>query len=407
MTGLFLAVLDMSLTASYVVLVVLVIQLLLRKAPKILSYLLWVGVLFRLVCPFSFESSLSLIPPRPEIVPAAVLAGAPVDNSGSGLTETMVPVDQAAGAFWTSVDSYSGISPAGIPIEVWTGIWLLGIAVLLTTSVVTYLRLKQRLATATLVQDNIFETDRIQTPFVLGFVKPRIYLPLGIAETERVYILQHEQTHIRRLDHLIKPAAFFVLIMHWFNPLIWLAFVLMGRDMEMSCDESVIRTMGNEAKTGYSDSLLSISVRRSGFILGSPIAFGESDIKSRIRNILNYRQPALWVFVLTVAAVAVLLVLVTTNPREHDPVRRQFPDTRLRRCFKTGLPMWAITAKWSPWSTPCRCLRGLSVIRSPSRQILLPMGSQFVTGRKILPPSRPQMCAAVLLFIAMPSSCSV
>ena len=206
-------------------------------------------------------------------------------------------------------------NPLQIIMEIAGLIWAAGIAALLIYSIVSYLKATNNLKTATHVRNNIFETDRITTPFVCGFIKPKIYVPAGIGSNELSYILAHEQTHIDRFDYLIKPLAFLALIVHWFNPLMWLSFALMSNDMEMSCDECVIKKMGSAAKSGYSYSLLSLSVKRSGLILGSPLAFGESNIKPRIKNILNYKKPALWVVVLAVVATVSLLVALTANPK--------------------------------------------------------------------------------------------
>jgi bla regulator protein BlaR1 len=199
-------------------------------------------------------------------------------------------------------------------MEIAAVIWLLGIAVILCYSIVSYFRLKIRLSTATLFKDNIFETDRIKTPFVLGFIRPKIFIPTGLAQKELDYILKHEQVHIKRKDYIIKPMAFLAVVLHWFNPLIWLCYFLMSKDMEMSCDESVIKQSREDIRASYSHSLLSLSAKQSGFLI--PLAFGESNIKSRIKNVLNYKRPVfLGVFIAVILVLAVSVVLVT-NPHE-------------------------------------------------------------------------------------------
>jgi len=204
------------------------------------------------------------------------------------------------------------------PMQLWMAllslIWIAGIVALLAYSVFSYLKIKRRLLTATLVQDNVYVSDQIGTAFVCGFLHPKIFIPVGVGEADLPYILEHERTHIRRKDHLLKPIAFLALILHWFNPLMWLSFALMSRDMEMSCDESVLQRMSQDARRGYSGSLLSLSVKRSGIFAANPLAFGESHVKARIHNVLNYKKPAFWVMVLAVIALVVSIVAFSTNP---------------------------------------------------------------------------------------------
>jgi len=320
MTNLFLIILNMSITASYVALAVIIVRFLLRRAPKIFSYILWSAVAIRLVIPVSFTSSFSIL--------RLVQPRAKAD------TGFMAFVSQDMGVQLNPVvhAGISGISrfvnsslPAATPIAsanpmqiiMWIGsiIWLTGAAILLLYSVTSYLKILNRVRTATLVKDNIFETDQISTPFVCGFLKPKIYIPTGVSEHELSYILLHEQTHIMRRDYLIKPFAFLVLIVHWFNPLMWLSYALMSKDMEMSCDERVVGKMGDQIKGSYSTTLLSLSASRSGLLTGSPLAFGESNVKARINNILSYRQPSSWMIAGSMIVIAALVVGCTANPK--------------------------------------------------------------------------------------------
>jgi hypothetical protein len=188
-----------------------------------------------------------------------------------------------------------------------------GLRVLLIYSVVSYLWLKRRVSTATHLNGNVFETDEISSPFVCGFFKPKIYLPVGINETEREYVLLHERTHILRKDHIIKPIAFFALSIHWFNPFMWLAFCLMSRDMEMSCDERVVCELDREGKVRYSETLLRLAMRRP-ILAGSPLAFGESTTKSRIKNVLHYKKPSFWLVCTAVLVLASGTIFLLTNP---------------------------------------------------------------------------------------------
>lgn len=309
MSGLFLTVLNMSLTASYVALAVIIVRLLLKKAPKVFSYALWAVVLFRLVCPVSFESSLSLIPVNMEPISYDIVVSQnPVVDTGIAMVDDTVNQQQSM----SPVNPAASANPMDIAIEIAALVWILGIVVLLFYGIIPYSRLKHRISTATLVRDNIFETDRIQTPFILGLIKPRIYIPTDLSESERDYIIKHEQTHIRRYDNVIKPVASLALALHWFNPVIWLSYFLMIKDMEMSCDESVMKQSSEDIRASYSNSLLSLSIKQSGLL--SPLAFGESNVKSRIKNVLNYKKPAFWVIILAVVAVIAALVGLAANP---------------------------------------------------------------------------------------------
>lgn len=313
MISFFTSILNMSITASYVALAIFAIRLLLKKAPKVFSYALWLAVLIRLVFPFSFNSSFSFLgflqpnlqadTGTMKFVPSTI--GMMQSPAVDAVNSSLPPATATAIASVTSMQSI---------IEISGMIWVIGMVILLSYSVISYLKVINNVKTATLIKDNIFETDRITTPFLCGFIKPKIYVPIGISDDELSYIVAHEQTHIHRLDYLIKPFAFLVLIVHWFNPLMWVSFALMSKDMEMSCDENVIRKMGNEIKGSYSKSLLSLSVKSSGIIIGSPLAFGESNVHSRIRNVLNYKKPTFWVVIAASMATLIFIIGFTANP---------------------------------------------------------------------------------------------
>lgn len=321
MTDLFASVLNMSITASVVILVILVLRIPLKKFSKVFSYLLWLPVLLRLVIPFSFESKLSLL----RLLGGNVKAGTgAVELSGWGYMGSRVDLLPARAAAAGTIANNSaatdltaaaqGSGSLHTAMGIAAVIWLIGMIALLLYSVIVYIKIKRDIKTATFVKENLFETDRISSPFVLGFIKPKIFIPVGIDSSELVYILAHEQTHINRLDYRIKPIAFLVLIVHWFNPLVWLSFVLMGRDMEMSCDESVIKRMGADIRCNYSNSLLSLSVRKNSLIPVGPLAFGESNIKSRIKNILKYKKPALGVSAAAALVTAAAIIVCAANP---------------------------------------------------------------------------------------------
>ena len=312
MSRLFVTVFNMSLTASYVALVVIFIRMLLKKLPKVFSYMLWAVVWFRLVCPVSIESPLSLVPAESPIPYSIANSINPdlqfsVENIGNALNHSVNPSVPFA-------DSIASLNKTGI-MELATAVWLIGIAVLLCYSISSYFKLSLRLSTATLYKENIYETDRINTPFVFGFIRPKIFIPTGLAQNELDYILKHEQVHIKRKDHIIKPLAFLAVVLHWFNPLIWYCFFLMSKDMEMSCDERVLIESKEDIRACYSNSLLSLSVKQSGILM--PLTFGESNVKARIKNVLNFKKPLLWKVFIAAILVAVVSVVLMTNPNEN------------------------------------------------------------------------------------------
>lgn len=305
---LFLQVLDMSLTASYVILFILLVRIVLQKAPKIYSYALWSIALFRLICPWSFESDFSLFTIRDTAVqqlqsypglPTMLDSVRTYDIVPNG--NTVVPT--------RAVDTFSGLFVENMI----TVLWLIGIVILLIYSIVTLFKLKKQLRGAVCEKDNIYLSKNLSTPFVMGVIRPKIYLPQFLSGVEKGYILLHEQTHIRRLDHVVKLVSFFVLCIHWFNPLVWAAFFYSSKDMEMSCDETVIKKLGNGVKKEYSSSLLSLATGRR-IVGGTPLAFGEGDVKRRIKNVLHYKKPALWMAAAVLIAVLSLSVGLMTNP---------------------------------------------------------------------------------------------
>ena len=306
----FLQILNMSFTASIVISCVLVVRILLRKAPKVFSYALWSVVLFRLVCPFSFESIFSLLPTKANPI-SQDIAYMQIPRIDTGI----MSVNQSINVILPAATPQASVNPLQIWVFIGSQLWLLGVAALLGYSLVTLLRLKKRLQDASPYQDNVFTSSKIDTAFVMGIFRPKIYLPSSLKDNEQKYILLHEQTHIRRFDHIIKLVSFLVLCLHWFNPLVWIAFFLSGKDMEMSCDEAVIKRLGNNVKKDYSASLLTLATGRR-IVGGTPLAFGEGDTKGRIKNVLNYNKPAVWLVFVAIIAVAFVVIGFTTNPKE-------------------------------------------------------------------------------------------
>jgi beta-lactamase regulating signal transducer with metallopeptidase domain len=310
MGKLFISVLNMSITASYVILIVIAIRLLLKKAPKVISYALWGVVAFRLLIPFSFKSVFSLIPRKTNVVP---ISNGIIYQQSLQIDNGIRVLDSFTSEPLHASNAGASISPLQNFIEFGAYIWMLGIIILLVYSFVSILVLKRQLKAARLIENNIFESRSLQTPFVLGVIRPKIYLPVGLNEDERDYILLHEQIHIRRKDHIIKMLAFFVLCIHWFNPLVWVAYLIMSIDMELSCDESVLKEMNEEIKKPYANSLLSLAAGRH-ILSGSPIAFGEGNVKRRIMNVLNYKKPAFWVTLVSVLLAVAIGIGLLANP---------------------------------------------------------------------------------------------
>jgi len=310
--NIFLQVLNMSFTASIVILFVIVLRQLLKSVPKIFSYALWSVVLFRLVCPFSFESIFSILPTKAAPISRDIVyMAAPQIDTGIPAINYVVNSSLPAAA------PYASVNPLQVWVFVGSAIWLIGIAVLLIYSVVSLLKLRNKLRNAVHEADNIYIAEGLETPFVLGIIKPQIYLPMTLSAEEKKYILLHEQIHIKRFDHIVKLISFFVVCVHWFNPFVWLAFVLSNKDMEMSCDEAVIKKMGSDIKRDYSSSLLALATGKR-IVGGIPLAFGEGDTRGRIKNVLNYKKPTFWLIIVTMIAIIIMGVGLITNPKDQE-----------------------------------------------------------------------------------------
>ena len=314
-------ILNMSLTASVAIVLVILLRLLLKKAPKVLSYALWSVVLFRLLCPVSFESGMSLFglfetptvgatdrTSMVEYIPSNIVhteypeVVLPVPGIGDTITETLPKGEEQLRA-----------DPLEGPIFIATYVWWGGILVMAIYGIVTWLQLRRRLVTASPLRENIYLADDIDSPFVMGLIRPKIYLPSEMEQREQSYIILHEQYHIRRLDHIVKALAFVVLCVHWFNPLVWEAFILSGKDMEMSCDEAVVLKLGTEIRADYTASLLSLATGKR-IIAGMPLAFGEGNTKGRIKNLANWKKPTFWAVLISVISCVILAVCLLTNP---------------------------------------------------------------------------------------------
>lgn len=312
MSDLFLKIVNMSISASWLVVAVLILRLVLKKAPKWVNVLLWGIVAVRLICPFSFESALSLIPSA-ETFPEKIISGPSFDVQ-TGIT----PIDNR-------INDYLGdryFEGVTVPtnngnnvMTILTIVWIIGILLLATYTIISYWRLNRKVDTAVHYKDNIFQSENVSSPFVLGIINPRIYLPFSINEQDMEHVVAHEQAHIRRKDHWWKPLGFLLLTIHWFNPLMWLAYVLLCRDIELACDEKVIKGLSNEQRADYTQALVACSVNRR-MIAACPLAFGEVGVKERVKSVMNYKKPAFWVIILAVIVCVGVAVCFLTNPKQ-------------------------------------------------------------------------------------------
>lgn len=330
MESLFLKVLNMSITASYVILTLLFIRLLLKRVPKKYSYLLWSVVLFRLICPVSFSSVFSIFQTKPFDMTTAQRGGGaalhyvPADIGYMSTPKVTVGIPTMNSIISESLPAaapYASVNPLQIWILLGTILWCTGITVLLVYNTITYIRLKRRMATAVRLESNVYESDKIRSPFILGFIRPQIYIPFGLGEQERAYILHHERYHLKRKDHLIKPLSFCVLAVHWFNPFVWFAYILMTKDMEMSCDERVLSEADDDIIYEYSTSLLSFAANRR-FLAAKPLTFGEIGIRERVKNVLRFRKPKKWVIVLAVILCFATVAVCAANPMQNTEGKR-------------------------------------------------------------------------------------
>ena len=311
MNELFLKIINMSISASWLILAVLILRLVLKKAPKWVNVLLWGIVAVRLICPLSFESTLSLIPSSETIPLDIEMAAKPTIDSGVPAINSVV--NPVLSSFAPPQHVLTSANPLQIWIPILNIIWLVGVSTFLLYTAVSYWRLRRKVDTAVRYKDNIFQSENVSSPFVLGIIKPRIYLPFNMNGQDLEHVVAHEQAHIRRKDHWWKPLGFFLLTIYWFNPLMWLAYVLLCRDIELACDEKVIKELGNEQRADYTQALVACSVNRR-MIAACPLAFGEVGVKDRVKSVMNYKKPAFWIIILAVIACVIVAVCFLTNP---------------------------------------------------------------------------------------------
>ena len=357
MSSFFLEIVNMSISASWIVLAVLILRLLIKKAPKWITVLLWGFVAVRLICPFSIESAMSLIPSSETINTDIMVEGdfmvendsvvehKPLIDTGVPIINDAVnPIIEENFSPEPEMESQGDISktPMQVIISILSWGWVGGMVVMLAYTVISYLRVKNKIGTAVLLRENIFQSENVVSPFVLGVVKPRIYLPFHMNEQDIEHVIAHENAHIRRKDHLWKPFGFLILTLHWFNPFIWLGYVLLCRDIELACDEKVVKEFDNQQKADYAQALLTCSVNRR-MIAAGPIAFGEVGVKDRVKSILNYKKPAFWIIIVAVLASMIAAVCLLTDPisekdtgglEKSDSTEQTNPDNPLEKRYE-------------------------------------------------------------------------
>ena len=298
MDSLFLNLLNISITAGWIVLAVIAIRLLFKKAPKYISCLLWIIVAIRLVCPFSFESVLSLIPST-QTIPDTVI------------TDMQFNVDSGVPVIDNNINPYlSDHYFEGVTVPTNTGVyllkffgvvWLAGMIIMLAYMIFSFIKIRTQVSAKIRIDKNIFICDEVKAPFIMGIIRPEIYLPSDINEEQKAYVISHELAHLKRHDNLWKPLGFIILSVYWFNPLMWVAYILLCRDIESACDEKVIKNMSDEERAGYSQALLDCGTNKKS-IKVCPVAFGETGVKQRVKSVLNYKKPAFWIIIIAVIA---------------------------------------------------------------------------------------------------------
>ena len=321
MSALFLKILNLSINTSWLILAVVAARLLLKKAPRWISCLLWGLVAVRLLCPISLESVLSILPSAKVVPDNIEMVQDPHIDSGVRIIDNAVnPVIEKS----FSPNAASSVNPMQVVVFMGSIIWLTGMTVMLLYALISYILLRRKVRASVAMNDRVKECDEVDSPFILGIFRPEIYVPSGINEDTLELVIAHEEAHLKRHDHWWKPFGFVLLAIYWFNPLCWVAYILLCRDIEAACDEKVIKDKDREYMAAYSQALLDCSVNRR-IIAACPLAFGETGVKERVKGVLNYKKPAFWVIIVAIVACIVVAVCFMTNPAKRitlpdDPV---------------------------------------------------------------------------------------
>ena len=316
MESLFIKLINLSIYASILVAVVLLLRLVSRRSPKWVICLIWALVGIRLVVPFSIQSSFSLLPQSEPVSSTALFKTVSLSQAQEGIV--------SSGAASVTEASRSGISSV---FHILSYIWLFGVILMLLYGVISYIVLRKTLRTATLYDDGIRQSEKVDSPFVLGFLRPTIYIPYTLFGKDLEYVLSHEKTHIRRKDHLWKPAGFLLLSVYWFNPAIWLAYAALSKDIELACDESVIRSLDKDERKNYSRALLNLSIRQK-LITACPVAFGKTAVRNRVDHVMNYKKPALWSVVIMIACCVAVGICFMTEPKKQNAATNEIDETQ-------------------------------------------------------------------------------
>lgn len=319
MSDVFLKLLNMSIAASWGIAAAIALRLILRRAPKWLLCVLWAIVALRLVCPFSFESMFSLMPSAETISPAAVW------HIGASAIDTEVPIagDALNAVIGDSIAPAPGDSANPLQMWIFVGsiVWIIGLAALLSYALSGLLRIRRRVEEGVLLFGNVYLCDAVGSPFVLGLIRPRIYLPSDMEEMQMEYVLAHERAHLKRKDHWWKVLGYMLLAVYWFNPFVWIAYLLLCQDIELACDEKAVRDMDMAGRKSYAKALVACSMK-GHMAMAYPLAFGEVGVKERVRTVLNDRKPAFWLILAAVVACVVLAVCFLTAPKKISAWRK-------------------------------------------------------------------------------------
>lgn len=332
MEAVFLKIINMSITASWLILAVILLRLLLKKAPKWITGVLWGFVAIRLVVPFSLESVFSLIPSAEPIPQNILTAESPSINSGFPVLNEMInPILSDS----LTPNAAASVNPVQIVMFIASVIWIIGVLGMLLYTLISYLRIHSKVREAVQLKESIWICDHISTPFILGIFRPRIYLPSSMNEADMEFVVSHEKAHLKRKDHIWKPLGFLLLAVYWFNPLLWVAYILLCKDIELACDEKVLRQLGTEMKKPYSNALINCSVPRK-MISACPLAFGETGVKERVKGVLSYKKPAFWIIIAAVVVCIVTAICLLTNPKSYatsdlDDQLQVLLDTQIRK----------------------------------------------------------------------------
>lgn len=314
MSSIFLNVLNLTINASYLILAVIVVRLILKKAPKWIHCLLWGLVAVRLICPFSLKSALSLLPSEKTVPENIEMTQVPQIDSGVRIIDNAVNPVIGSTFSPTVADS---VNPMQVIVYIAGVIWIVGMLAMLIYAIISYILLKRKVRASVDITDRVKECDEVKSPFILGLIRPVIYVPSGLDIEIFELVTSHELAHLKRLDHWWKPLGFILLSVYWFNPLCWIAYILLCRDIEAACDEKVIEDKDKDYIVSYSEALLDLSVSRFS-IAACPVAFGEVGVKKRVREILNYRKPSFWVVLVAIIACIIVAICFMTNPKNSD-----------------------------------------------------------------------------------------